>query len=91
MNDIKDFVRERSHLFWYIKDLDRLSDESVVGHVLNYGNFRDFLNLVEIFGLNKVAGIFRRQSGRERSNYLPKIKNYFTLYFDKHEPRDFKR
>jgi hypothetical protein len=85
--NIFDFVKERKYLFWYIKITDNLSKESIVEHVLNYGNFKDFNKMLEIMGIDNVAEIFRRKSQEKRCNYRPEIKNYFTLYFNKYVPR----
>lgn len=87
---IQSFVKEKPYLFWYVKDLDGLSKESVVEHVLNYGDFDDFKKIVEIMGMEVVAEIFRKQLSGKRINYRPEVKNYFTLYFDKYAPRDTK-
>lgn len=89
--NIGSFVKEKPYLFWYIKDLEKLSNESVVEHVLNYGDFNDFKRIIEILGLENVAEIFRKQASKERNNYRPEVKNYFTLYFNKYAPRDSKR
>jgi hypothetical protein len=88
---IESFVKEKPYLFWYIKDLEGLSKESIVEHILNYGDFDDFKKMIEIMGINKVAEIFREQLNNKRSNYRPEIKNYFTLYFDKYAPRNIER
>jgi hypothetical protein len=87
---IESFVKEKPYLFWYIKDTDGLSRESIVEHVLNYGDFDDFKKILEIMGMEKVAEIFRKQSKNARCNYRPEVKNYFTLYFNKYAPRDIK-
>jgi hypothetical protein len=87
---IESFVKEKPYLFWYIKDLEGLSRESIVEHVLNYGDFDDFKKTVEIMGIDEIAEIFRKQLENKRINYRPEIKNYFTLYFDKYAPRNIK-
>jgi len=87
---INSFIKEKPYLFWYIKDLDNLSNESIVENVLNYGDFNDFKKILEIMGIDCVSQIFRKQAENKRSNYRPEIKNYFTLYFDKYAPRNTK-
>lgn len=82
--DLKSFAKQRKHLFWYIKDTDNLSQESIIEHILNYGNWKDFKELVNIMGIDNVAKIFRAQIEKERNNYRPKIKNYFKLYFNEY-------
>lgn len=88
--EIKEFVKKRKYLFWYIKDTDNLSKESIVEHILNYGDWNDFKELINIMGIDSIAEIFRIQSQKQRNNYRPKIKNYFQLYFDKCAPRSIK-
>ena len=88
---IENFVKERPYLFWYIKDLEGLSMESVVEHILNYGDFDDFKELVAILGIDNIARIFREQAQKQRCNYRPEVKNYFSLYFNKYAPADIKR
>ena len=67
---------------WYVKDIGRLSEEAIVEGVLNYGDFDDVKKLISILGIRKMARIFRGQLRRKRVNYDPKIKHYFTLYFN---------
>ena len=84
-----EFVEKRPHLAWYEKDLTKLSEDSIVEHVLNYGNWKDVQMLIKIIGILKVAEIFRRKSKPDkfgRQNYRPEIKHYFQLYFNRHVP-----
>ena len=84
---IHDFIKKRKHLIWYVKDYDKLSPESIVEAVLNYGDWNDVQTLIKIMGIQKVAKIFRAKSkpGKwGRTNYGLKTRNYFTLYFGKY-------
>jgi hypothetical protein len=82
---IADFIKKRSYLVWYVKDLEHLSKEAVVEAVLNYGDFEDVKEIISILGIKKVAYIFKKQTvNRRRINYDPKTVNYFKLYFKKH-------
>lgn len=78
------FLKKRPHLFWFIEDPEALSEEAIVEAVLNYGNFDDVKKLISLLGIKKVAMIFREQIKRKRTNYDPKIINYFKLYFKKY-------
>ena len=84
--DTEKFIKKRPGLVWYAEDPGKLSESSVIEHVLNYGDFDDFKELSAEMGLGKVAAIFRKQISQERENYRPKVKNYFTLYFNKYAP-----
>lgn len=78
------FIKKRLYLIWHTQNYEKLSEESIVEAVLNYGDYSDVLDLIKILGIKKMAKIFRQKSGGKRSNFRPEIKNYFNLYFDKH-------
>ena len=81
---IRQFIKKRPYLVWYVKNLDKLSEESIVEHVLNYGDWDDVKKMIKILGIKKTAAIFRKKSRQKRCNYDSKIKNYFQLYFNKY-------
>lgn len=78
------FIKDRPHLIWYVKNYDKLSDESIVEHTLNYGNWDDVQELFKIMDIKKAADIFDTYANRKRSNYRPEVKNFFKLYFKKY-------
>jgi len=81
---ISDFIRERPYLVWGTENYNNLSEEAIVEGVLNYGDFDDVKKMFAVLGIKKVASIFKKQISQKRSNYRPKIKNYFSLYFKKY-------
>jgi hypothetical protein len=84
---INEFIKKRPHLVWYTQNYDRLSKESIVEAVLNYGDWDDVQKLFSILGIKRAAEIFRKKSRKSkmgRCNYDPKIINYFNLYFQKY-------
>ena len=81
---IHQFIKKRPYLVWYVRDLSKLSESSIVEHVLNYGDWDDVQEMIKILGMKKTAEIFRAKSMQKRSNYRPEIKNYFQLYFNKY-------
>jgi len=83
-NRLKNFIRSRRYLVWYVKNLEKLSPESIVEHTLNYGDWDDVQKLTAIMGIKKMARIFKNQTSQRRTNYDDKIKNYFSLYFKKY-------
>lgn len=78
------FIKERGHLIWYVKDYRGLNEEAIVEATLNYGNWNDVQKLIQIMGIERVAEIFRKQVNRPRKNYRPEVSNYFSLYFNKY-------
>lgn len=86
---LKDFIKKRKYLIWWVRDYDKLSAESIVEATLNYGDWDDVQTLIKILGIKKVAKIFRAKSKLSkmgRQNYREKAKNYFSLYFNKYAP-----
>lgn len=81
---IKNFIKKRSYLMWSVEDFDNVSEEAIVEAVLNYGDFDDVQEMIDILKIRNVAKIFEKQIKRKRNNYSPKIKNYFKLYFKKY-------
>lgn len=67
-----------------IKNPEKLSEESVLFHILNYGNWQDVRDFIKIKGLKETASLFYKTLNKKRNNYLPQIKNYFKKYFQKH-------
>lgn len=88
--ELKELINSRRVIFWDVKDPENLPPEVVTERILNYGDFEDFKELVRLLGINKVAAIFRKQIEKPRNNYLPEVKNYFNLYFDKYAKADSK-
>jgi len=78
------FIKDRPYLIWYVKNLENLSDESIVEHTLNYGGWDDVQKLIKILGIKRIAAIFKKQVNRRRCNYHEKSKHYFKLYFNKY-------
>ncbi|MCD5397233.1 MAG: hypothetical protein LRZ96_01460 [Candidatus Pacebacteria bacterium] len=87
MKEINKFIKKRSHLIWYTKNYENLSEEAIVEAVLNYGNWNDVQKMISILGIQRIAAIFKKQAriGKmKRINYDPKVLNYFKLYFKKY-------
>lgn len=80
---ISSIIKNKPYLAWYVKDLDRLSEESVLEHVLNYGNWDDVQLFIKIKGKDKTAELFNKTIANKRTNYPPAIKSYFSRYFNK--------
>jgi len=81
---LAEFIKKRPYLIWYTKNYDKLSAESIVEATFNYGDWNDVQTLIKILGVRKTAEIFKRKSRQKRSNYNPKVKHYFELYFNAH-------
>ena len=77
------------HLFWYFdkSKLSKMSEAVLIEFILNYGDMADFKQVIKILGIKKTAQIFDKEYKQKRSNFKPKIANYFKLYFKKYASR----
>ena len=74
-------IKNKPYLAWYVKDPKKLSEESVLEHVLNYGNWDDVQQFIKIKGKDKTTELFKKTLTNKRTNYSPEIKSYFSRYF----------
>lgn len=77
-------IKEKPHIFWDVKDIENLSEDSIVEAILNRGDFDDFLRLIDALGIKRVADIFYKQISHSRKNYSKRTENYFKLFFERH-------
>ena len=87
--EIKEFIRENSSLFWWIKEEEKenISIEFLVEMILNYGNEKNIKKLFDLVGIERVANIFYNQIAKKRVNYRTRTINFFTLYFKRNAQR----
>jgi len=87
--EIKQFIRENSDLFWYIREdvKENISENFLVETILNYGDLKAVKKLFNLLGTEKVAKIFYKQIGRKRHNYFKLVRNFFDLYFKRNVPQ----
>ena len=85
--NITAFIKNHSALFWYIKKSKqtKISLNLLIETILNYGTLDDVRELFKLLGFKNVADIFFKTiKNNYRCNYLPPVKNFFTLFFKKY-------
>lgn len=80
----RQLIKNKPYLMWYTQSYDKLSPESILENVISHGDWPDFLELVEIFGVKQSANIFNRIISKKRNNLKPKTISLFTRYFKKY-------
>ena len=80
----RELIKNKPYLVWSTKNYDKLSPESILENVVNYGDWPDFTKLTEIFGIKQTAELFKKVKDKQRTNLRPQTTNYFTKYFEKH-------
>jgi len=81
--EIKQFIKENSSLFWWIKEdaKENISINLLVEIILNYGDLESVKKLFSLIGIKKVAELFYQGTKRKRVNYHPRTVHFFNLYF----------
>lgn len=81
--EIKQFIKENSPLFWWIKEeaKENISMNVLVETILNFGNEKSVKKLFSLIGIKKVAELFYQSTKRKRVNYHPRTVHFFNLYF----------
>ena len=74
-------IKKRPYLIWYSNNLDGFSEESIFESIINYGDWEDFLEMQNIFGIKTSYSLFKKVINKKRSNIRPQTKNYFEKYF----------
>ena len=89
---IKKFIRQNSSLFWYIPEgkKEEISEEVLVETILNYGDMEAVRELMNLMGVDKVAGLFfdmQHKSERRKGNIHEITAHFFTEFFKRHAHR----
>ena len=83
LDKLRDIIR-RKNLIWYTKNYDNLGEASITEAILNYGDWEDVQQLIEVMGIKQTREIFSENTSGPRTNYRPEVRDYFNLYFNKH-------
>jgi hypothetical protein len=84
MKTLQGLIIDKPYLAWDIKDKKSLSEQSVIEHILNYGDWDDYLKAEEMLGIKKAAKLFSKLKNKKRTNLRPQTIYYFTNYFEKY-------
>jgi hypothetical protein len=84
MNKLKKIFQNKPYLAWYINDKAKLSNQTMLEHILNFGDWEDYLAAEKILGLTKTKDIFEELKSKTRVNLRKKTINYFEKYFSRY-------
>jgi hypothetical protein len=84
MNKLIDIFKNKPYLAWYLKDTASLSEKSLLEHILNYGNWEDYLLTEQTLGIKKAKQLFIALKNNNRVNLRDKTINYFEKYYQKY-------
>lgn len=81
---LADWLIEHKTLWWWVADVTKLSDESILEGVMNYGDWKDFLQLKKWWGLTKIRQIFEKMTTQRRVNLRLPARVLFNDYLITH-------
>jgi len=81
MKTLTDLFKQKPYLAWYVGDKTKLSEKSMLEHILNYGTWEDYQTVESALGLKKLHALFNDLVRGKRINLSPQTKNYFSHYF----------
>ena len=84
MSFLSKILENKPYLAWYIKNKGSLSDKSLLEHILNYGDWKDVLEIEKVMGISKMKSLFEEIRNGKRINLKPRTINYFDNYFAKY-------
>ena len=84
MNTLSTLLETKPYLWWYLKQKQTLSEKSILEHILNYGDWDDYLLVEQTFGLQKTKILFTEIKKNRRVNLRNRTIQYFEKYFQKY-------
>jgi len=58
MKNVSQIIIKKPYLAWYVKDVKKLFEESVLEHILNYGDWEDMQEFIKIKGKKETTTLF---------------------------------
>ncbi len=81
MDKLLDLLKNKPYLTWYLKDKTTISEKSILEHILNYGDWDDYLLTEKVLGIQKARELFAKLKNNHRVNLRHKTINYFEKYY----------
>ncbi len=83
--EMRDWLKGRKHLWWWVSDVEQLDDEAILEGVMNYGRWRDFLFLKNNMSLRKIDRLFKYMTQeKKRVNLRPEKIALFGNYLKRY-------
>jgi len=84
LKQAQSYIKTKAYLAWSTSNYENLSPQIITEHILNYGDWEDFIYIKDLFGTKEIGALFKDIVNKKRVNLNPHTKNYFTKYFNKY-------
>lgn len=81
METLSEMLQKKPYLTWYLADTSRLSEKSILEHILNYGDWDDYVLTERTLGIQKTKQLFEEMCSSNRVNLRKKTIAYFSRYY----------
>jgi len=81
---LQNIIQKNPYLIWHTRAYDSLNEEAIAEALYNYGSWSTIKELHKIVGLSYAKNLFYTLKNKPRSNLRQIVRNYFTLYYDRH-------
>lgn len=78
------WLEDREALWWWVADVTKLDDRSILEGVMNYGQWEDFLELKRRWGLTKIKNLYQEMTQARRCNLRPPARVLYNKYLARH-------
>lgn len=79
---------ERKYIWWWVSDVTKLDDEAILEGVMNYGRWKDFLDLKKKMGLVRIDELYHYMTKvKRRVNLRPEKAALFGNYLARYAAR----
>ena len=84
LTEIQRFALEHKMFWWWVADVTKLNEESIVEGTIMYGDFPDKKKLLFILGADKFKNHLMKLVTMSRSSIRPEITSYWLDYIQTH-------
>jgi hypothetical protein len=84
MRQLQNIIKQHPALMWDTKAYDVLDEEAIAEAIYNYGSWENVMEYHRLVGTETARNIFGQLTNKKRCNLLPKVQNYFKMYYDRH-------
>lgn len=84
LQQLQEIIKQHPYLAWDTTQYDKLSAESIVERVLNYGDWKLYQQVEAILGIQTLSEMFHTMINRPRVNVRKHAAHYFQKYFEKY-------
>jgi len=74
------WLKQHKMFWWWVPDVTKLSEDSILEGVMSCGDWEDFLQLKKWWGIEKIQELFKQITGRKRVNLRPATRALFSDY-----------